>query len=91
MSELEAEFQPPSEDDRRADTEKRVDQALDRLIEHFDTVQIIVTQVDPVDGGTVYCSRGKGNWYARVGAARRFVRLDDESDRIDERREREEQ
>jgi hypothetical protein len=78
----------PTEDERRVDTEKRVDQAIDRLIEHFDTVQIIVTGVDATDGATMYCSRGKGNWYARIGAARRFVRLDDESDRIDERRER---
>lgn len=47
---------------------KRVNDACDVLIEHFDTVQIFVTRVAAEEGcGTVNIAVGRGNWFARVG------------------------
>jgi hypothetical protein len=53
--------------------EERVAQAVATLREHFDTVQIQVTRDD---GGrnTMYCSQGSGNWFARYGYMRAFIK-----------------
>lgn len=56
-------------------TQKRdrdvVDKALDSLMEFFDAVQIVASRTD--QEGTVMVSRGRGNWYARVGMSKEFV------------------
>lgn len=51
------------------------DKALDTLSEHFDSLQINGTFVDD-EGITHHMSRGRGNWYARVGACREFLDKD---------------
>jgi hypothetical protein len=52
-----------------------VDKALGVLGEHFDACQFIGTYVD--DDGITHClTRGTGNWFARMGAAREFIDRD---------------
>lgn len=52
-----------------------MDKALQTLGEHFDSLQFIGTLVD--DDGLTHClTRGVGNWFARMGAAREFVEKD---------------
>lgn len=46
---------------------------LSQLSEHFSSVQIIASKVNP-DGGTSYFSQGAGDWYARQGLAQRFIK-----------------
>lgn len=36
------------------------------LMEHFDSVQIFATKPG-INGGTVHCADGGGNWFARYG------------------------
>lgn len=52
--------------------EKRVDDALRVLGEHFDSIQIFATRVNDNSegGGTVHISKGIGNWFARYGHAK---------------------
>jgi regulator of sigma D len=40
----------------------------DELMEHFDTVQIVVTRHNRLDETTDMMSRGRGNLYARVSS-----------------------
>ena len=47
-----------------------------QLAEYFDSVQIIVTLTED-DAGTALYSMGKGDWYARQGAIREWVRRDE--------------
>lgn len=49
---------------------------VDSLMEHFDSVQILVSFRSPKDGGTAYLARGGGNWYARQGMAHEFINAD---------------
>lgn len=53
----------------------RMDVLLAELGEHFDSLQIIGSFVGD-DGHTQRVTRGIGNWYARVGAAREFIEMD---------------
>lgn len=52
-----------------------VDKALDTLMEFFDAAQFIATYVDD-NGQTHHLSRGRGNWYARIGATMEFIERD---------------
>ena len=52
---------------------KRVQDALDQLGEHFDTVMIFVTLHSGNDVGTIAISRGSGNWYARYGQVQEWI------------------
>lgn len=56
---------------------KMLDDVLDRLGEHFDSVQIVCTLVD--DRMTSHFHRGSGDFFARRGAADKWLR-DDESE-----------
>jgi hypothetical protein len=49
-----------------------LDKVAAQLSEHFDAVQIMVTWLGP-DGGTLMESRGRGNWFARMGMAQEMV------------------
>lgn len=52
-----------------------VEQALEVLSEHFDAIQFIGTFVD--DDGFTHCmTRGRGNWYARIGATMEWLDTD---------------
>lgn len=46
---------------------KRVQEAVNLLGEHFETIQIFVTKDSDDNDGTVRINLGKGNWYARYG------------------------
>lgn len=64
------------EEDRHAEfLNGLVDQALELLSEHFDSLQIVGTFMD--DENMTHClTRGVGNWYARVGAVHEFLERD---------------
>lgn len=53
-----------------------LDKVAAQLSEHFDAVQILTTWMDP-EGQTLMLSRGRGNWYARLGMAREMITTDD--------------
>lgn len=53
----------------------RIQEILDELSEHFDSIQILGTFMDE-DGDTGKLSMGKGNYYARRGLASEFVEQD---------------
>jgi hypothetical protein len=47
---------------------ERLKQALSILREHYDTVQLFATRHEEgTKHGTVHCSLGFGNWFARFG------------------------
>ena len=50
--------------------------AAARLAEHFDHVQIVVTYPAP-NGATRLVASGEGNWYARLGAVRSWLKRQD--------------
>lgn len=56
-----------TDEQRKKDTE-RLQQAVTPLMEHFDTVHIFATrhEAGTLDG-TLRCSTGRGNWFARMG------------------------
>ncbi len=55
-----------------------IDGHLDKLGEFFETVQIIVTDSD--SNGTLYCARGRGNFYGRKGSVQQFLENDQHDD-----------
>lgn len=65
-----------------------VDERIQALFERFDTVQVMVTRYDQ-DGGTDMLSlcRGKGNFYARLGQVTSWLTKVDEDDRIERRKD----
>lgn len=54
---------------------ERIKKALSELGEHFDTVQLIATCHDKT---TPWFSYGTGNFYARLGACREWLIVEDE-------------
>ncbi len=65
-----------------------IDSHVAQLMEHFDSVQILATRTKS-DGTTIGVTRGRGNWYSRVGYAREWLLRDDEYNRINVREENE--
>ena len=61
------------------DLTKLLDRVLDQLGEHFSSVQIVCTKHE---GGTKHYHRGVGDFYARRGAADKWLRDDDDEDRV---------
>ncbi len=53
-----------------------IDDALVKLGEHFDCVQVLVTWPTE-ERATAALFRGVGNWYARTGMAREFIERDE--------------
>ncbi len=64
---------------------KVLDSVLAGLSEHFDNVQIIATRSDGTD--TLVIDRGTGNWYARYGAVREWIIIQEERTKIHTRQE----
>lgn len=58
-----------------AEVTQLIDSKVDQLMDHFDSVQILVSW--PADNGTRSCYRGAGNWFARTGMARDFLERDE--------------
>ncbi len=56
----------PTKGDRWLARVALVDGQVSALMEHFESVQIIVTTYD--DDGTFLISRGGGNYFARIGS-----------------------
>ena len=52
-----------------------VDKAFDVLMEHFDAAQFVATFVDD-KGSTHLLTRGRGNWYSRVGSVQTWLERD---------------
>lgn len=66
----------------REDDLKRVQDACQVLIEHFDTVQIFCTRHEPeVENGTINVNYGEGNWFARYGLVHEWMTRQDERTR----------
>jgi hypothetical protein len=62
---------------------KLMDDALQGLGEHFDSVQIFVTRHEAGEkGGTLAVKRGCGNIYARYGQIREWLIEQDEGVRV---------
>lgn len=53
-----------------------IDRLTDRLGEHWDAVQILVSR-GAEGGGTERYFVGSGNWYARQGMAQKFITMDE--------------
>lgn len=66
---------------------KLIEEALNSLGEHFDTVQIFTTRHVPyTEGGTRSAALGVGNWYARYGQVAEWLVKTDEHTRREVRR-----
>lgn len=52
------------------------------LMEHFDSVLILVTKHESKENGTTFDWRGKGNQFANSGAAKHWLEQDDERSRM---------
>jgi hypothetical protein len=64
----------PEDLDETAELDRLVQEALRRIIEHSDSVQIIVTKrLENGKGETYRHVAGLGNSYARFGAAKEWV------------------
>lgn len=46
---------------------KLVNDAVQVLRDHFDTVQVFTTRYEGSDTGTINVAVGSGNWFARTG------------------------
>lgn len=51
----------------------------ERLLEHFDSVQIFVTRNAPEEDGAVRIEYGGGNWFTRYGQVSAWKIREDES------------
>lgn len=55
-------------------------EALDKVSEHFDAVTILCSRHDPtVEGGTVALVAGRGNNFARYGQGREWILREEEN------------
>ena len=57
--------------------EKLVEEAVDRLAEHFDSVRIIATKDDGPGGTSRHITRGAGSYYAQIGSVRNWLISED--------------
>jgi uncharacterized phage-like protein YoqJ len=64
---------------------KLADECVSKLREHVDNVQILLSTVD--EGHSIAWQSGYGNWFARIGHAQEFVRINDERERCGVRQE----
>lgn len=75
MSEATTE-QPDPEERKRKDIE-HLKAATGLLIEHFDSVQIIVTRHESDKEGAILGAWGHGNFYSRKGSVRDWLKAQD--------------
>ncbi len=57
--------------------ESRIQEAVNTLIEHFDSVQIFATRHDGSEDGTVSVVNGQGNYFTRYGQIKHWVRKEE--------------
>lgn len=60
-----------------------LEQHAQKLVEHFDSVQIFCTRNSPDLNGTVHIGYGRGNYFARLGQIRAWLIKEDEGFRVD--------
>ena len=59
---------------------KMCQDAVSKLIDHFDSVQIFATRHDPsVMDGTVNVNTGLGNWFTRYGQVKLWVKREEKN------------
>lgn len=66
-----------TEDEETAEADRDLEilnSHIAQLSEHFSTVNVIVTKDPGEDGQTTCYGRGSGNYYARVGSTREWLR-----------------
>jgi hypothetical protein len=62
---------------------KRIQDALDSLSEHYDSVHIFATRHEAeTEKGTVSVQKGFGNWFARFGQVREWLLKQDEYSKL---------
>ena len=62
---------------------ERINQCLQHLGEHFDSVHIFATRDETGEkGGTITIQKGVGNWYARYGQIVEWITCESEQSRI---------
>lgn len=66
----------------REEAEDLLDDAVMRISEHFEHVQILASR--QTENSTQYVARGGGNWYARTGMAQAFLQTDQAQTEADE-------
>lgn len=77
----------PTSDQHDSDL-RMVRECVDKLGEHFDSVQIFCTRHESgQEGGTINIPLGTGNWFARYGQIRNWINKEEESSREEIRRE----
>lgn len=60
---------------------------LNKLGEHYDSVQIFCTRHEPAtEGGTITVQMGTGSWYARYGHVQEWLIKQNERARLNERK-----
>lgn len=64
-------------------------QAVETLGEHYDSVVIIVTQHEPTEGGSEMRAVGAGSFYTRIGSVREWLLKKEEETRAMARRSEE--
>lgn len=83
IQEVLPEMNSPEDRMREADWEL-VGKALDMLSEHFDSVQIFTTRCESgMLDGTIRVEKGSGNWFARYGQVKSWMKRMDEQERMD--------
>ena len=55
------------------EAEKILSRHLAQIMEHFDSVRVVVTRFDPEANDTQMHSYGHGNFYAQYGAVKAWV------------------
>lgn len=72
--------------------QKSVDEVVDKLSEHFDSVRTFVTQHDGPHDETYSYENGAGNFYAQLGQVREWNGIQDQYQReYAKRKDKEEQ
>jgi len=80
MSELEDSlFTDDKQEPKKPDV---LDQHCQHIMEHYDSVLILVTKHDPKTNETVFDWRGRGNRFASAGAVEAWMAKDDENTRM---------
>lgn len=76
----------PEERDAQLDIIK---EAVDKLDQHFDTIQVVAT-FDMKENGTTIFNFGKGNWFARYGSVKAWIKNEEAQGVFDNKDELEE-
>lgn len=69
---------------------KILNDCLDKLGEFYDSVHIFATRHEPEnEGQTLSSNKGRGNWFSRYGQVREWLIREEETTRINTRKDNE--